>query len=215
MFARKTLMISLFVPILVAGCSAQTTKSVTQAVKPANAKFATSVPVGPGPSGTYTVQAQPAPGTCHFGKSSDGQPLPDPNCTPGATNPKVTADTQAQTICRSGYTSTIRPPANITGREKDANAKSYGYTGSLHDAEYDHLISLELGGDPNDARNLWVEPPSPGHKPGAGPNNPKDGVENQLHSLVCSGKVALTDAQSAIAGDWTTALAKVGHPSGK
>ena len=28
----------------------------------------------------------------------------------------------------------------------------------MGDAEYDHLISLQLGGDPNDYRNLWVEP---------------------------------------------------------
>jgi hypothetical protein len=141
--------------------------------------------------------------------------MPDPSCTPGASNPKVTAADEGQTICASGYTASIRPPANITNREKAANAKSYDYTGAMHDAEYDHLISLELGGDPNDPRNLWVEPPSPGHKAGAGPNNPKDAVENQLHSLVCSDKIPLATAQSAIATDWTTALAVVGHPSGK
>ncbi|MFI7671120.1 hypothetical protein [Nocardia sp. NPDC049526] len=217
MNTRKLLLVSLMsVPLLTAGCSHQNSKPISQAVPhPPAAHEAARVPVGPGPSGTYTVQPQPAEGSCHFGKSVSGQPLPDPACTPGATNPKVTADTLGSTICASGYTSSIRPPANITNREKDANAKSYGYTGSLHDAEYDHLVSLELGGDPNDPRNLWVEPPSPDHKPGAGPNNPKDTVENQLHSLVCSGKVALTDAQDAIVADWTTALATVGHPDGK
>ncbi|WP_308428874.1 hypothetical protein [Streptomyces xanthochromogenes] len=114
------------------------------------------------------------------------------------------------TICASGYTSTIRPPESVTGVEKTANAKSYAYTGALHDAEYDHLVSLELGGDPNDSRNLWVEPPSPGHKAGAGPNNPKDSVESKLHTAVCSGKVQLAAAQKAIAADWTTALATLG-----
>nr|WP_329460987.1 hypothetical protein [Streptomyces sp. NBC_01431] len=114
------------------------------------------------------------------------------------------------TICQSGYTSTIRPPASITDPEKRANAKSYGYTGSLHDAEEDHLISLELGGDPNDPHNLWVEPPSPGHKAGAGPNNPKDSVESKLHTAICSGKASLAAAQNAIATDWTTALARLG-----
>jgi hypothetical protein len=218
MYSRKTLISLsasiLCVPMLIAGCSsADARKSPVAAANQPGAKAA--VVVGPGPSGTYTVQAQPAPGSCHYGKTSDGQPLPDPNCTPGATNPKVTSADQAQTICTGGYTSSIRPPANITGREKDANAKSYGFTGAMHDAEYDHLISLELGGDPNDPKNLWIEPPSPSHKPGAGPNNPKDTVENQLHSLVCSGKVNLADAQSAIAGNWTTALATVGHPDGK
>lgn len=169
------------------------------------------VPVGPGPQTAYTVSVQPAPGTCHYRHTVDGQPLPDSGCTPGATNPRVTQDDLTSTICRSGYTSSIRPPSSITGREKSADAKAYGYSASLSDAEYDHLISLELGGDPNDARNLWVEPPSPGHRPGTGVNNPKDKVENTLHSLVCSGQVQLAAAQSAIATDWTTALHTVGH----
>ncbi|WP_030810534.1 hypothetical protein [Streptomyces sp. NRRL S-337] len=169
-----------------------------------------AIAVGPGPQGAYTVQRQPAPGTCHVRHTAGKQPLPDPKCTPGATNPKVTAATLRSTICRSGYTKDIRPPVNITGREKKANAASYGYTGPLHDAEYDHLISLQLGGDPNDPRNLWVEPPSPGHRPGAGPNNPKDVVENRLKAAICAGKADLTKAQEAIARDWTTAEAVLG-----
>ncbi|WP_053727057.1 hypothetical protein [Streptomyces sp. WM6378] len=48
------------------------------------------------------------------------------------------------TICQSGYTSTLRPAASITGAEKAANAKSYGYTGALHDAEYDRLVVLQV-----------------------------------------------------------------------
>lgn len=59
-------------------------------------------------------------------------------------------------------------------------------------------MPLELGGDPNDPRNLWVQPgPSP---------NPKDDVELQLHDLVCQGTVPITIAQQAIATDWTTAV---------
>ncbi|MFJ8309913.1 MULTISPECIES: hypothetical protein [unclassified Streptomyces] len=165
---------------------------------------------GPGAQAKYTVQAQPAPGSCHYRYTADKQPLPDPKCTPGALNPKVTQTTLKSTVCQSGYTATIRPPVSVTGPEKTANAKSYGYTGPLGDAEYDHLISLVLGGDPDDPRNIWVEPPSPDHKPGGGPNNPKDGVEAKLSSAVCSGKVQLAAAQTAIATDWTTAVAKLG-----
>ncbi|MGV9674031.1 hypothetical protein ACWDSJ_02010 [Nocardia sp. NPDC003482] len=219
MNTRPALMVSIALLVLVGGCGQQSAQRLAR--PPATAQAgpalidAAPVPVGPGPSGTYTVQPQPAPGSCHSRTASNGQPLPDPACTPGATNPAVTQDNIDSTICRGGYTSSIRPPASITDREKDANAKSYGYTGNLHDAEYDHLISLELGGDPNDPRNLWVEPPSPGHKPGSGPNNPKDTVENQLHELICKHTVGLGDAQSAIAADWTTALARLGHPNGK
>jgi hypothetical protein len=122
----------------------------------------------------------------------------------------VTQATLATTICRKGgYTKGIRPPASVTGKEKALNAKSYGYTGPLSGAEYDHLISLELGGDPNDPRNLWVEPPDPGHT-GHGVNNLKDPVESKLHTAVCSGKITLAAAQQAIVQDWTTALARLG-----
>ncbi|RLU86953.1 hypothetical protein CTZ27_24565 [Streptomyces griseocarneus] len=171
-----------------------------------------AIPVGAGPQPAYTVQKQPAAGSCHYQYTADKQPLPDPKCTPGATNPKVTQDTLKTTICSSGYTKGIRPPVNITSREKTANAESYGYKGSLKDYEYDHLISLQLGGDPNDPRNLWVEPPSPGHKEGAGPNNPKDVVETKLKTAICSGKTTLVKAQEAIAHDWTTALKNLGIP---
>jgi hypothetical protein len=155
------------------------------------------VPVGPGPT-DYTYQPQPAPGTCHYRTAANGETLPDPNCTPGAISPKVTEDTLATTICKTGYTKSIRPPASITAAEKQANAAAYGYSGPLSGTEYDHLVPLELGGDPNDPRNLWIEPDvSP---------NPKDGVESKLHQLVCAGRVPLAAAQQAIANDWTTAI---------
>ena len=170
---------------------------------------ASGLPYGPGPQAHYTVQKQPAPGTCHY-SSYKSQPLPDRHCTPGALNPKVTTSTLKATICNPhGYTSKIRPPASVTGREKVANARSYGFKtdkASLHDAEYDHLVSLQLGGDPNDPRNLWIEPPSPGHTPGAGPNNDK----THLHTAICNGSVTLAAAQKAIATNWVTAETKLG-----
>jgi hypothetical protein len=155
------------------------------------------VPVGPGPT-DYSVQTQPTPGSCHYRLAASGDTLPDPACTPGATNPKVTPDTLDDTICRTGYTKSIRPSRKITGVEKQANAAAYSYTGTLSGVEFDHLVPLQVGGDPNDPRNLWVEP-------GASPN-PKDAVESQLHDLVCARIVALASAQQAIADDWTTAL---------
>jgi hypothetical protein len=162
---------------------------------------AADVAMGPGPT-YYTVQVQPAPGTCQYRTAANGQTLPDPNCTPGAISPKVTQDTLDTTICRTGYTKSIRPPASITEIEKRENAAAYGYTGLLKGVEYDHLVPLEVGGDPNDPRNLWIEP-------GASPN-PKDGVESKLHQLVCEGRVPLAAAQEAIADDWTTAMGVAG-----
>ena len=168
------------------------------------------IPVGAGPQTTYTVQQQPPAGSCHY-RYEKGEPLEDSKCNPGAISPAVTQANLATTICRKGgYTKNIRPPESITRQEKKLNAASYGYKDSLGDAEYDHLISLQLGGDPNDARNLWVEPADPGHKPGGGVNNKKDPVETKLHTAVCSGKVTLKAAQQAIVTDWTTALSRLG-----
>ena len=176
------------------------------------ASAATYPPNGPGPRLHYTVQKQPAPGHCHYRYTTAHQPLPDPRCTPGALNPKVTQGTIATTICRAGYTAMIRPPTSISNPEKMANARSYQYPTRLSFAEYDHLVPLELGGDPNDARNLWVEPPSPGHNVTSGVHNPKDTVESRAKYLVCHGKVKLIVMQRAMAENWTTALTAVGHP---
>ncbi|MPY34770.1 hypothetical protein FNH09_27100 [Streptomyces adustus] len=169
-----------------------------------------AIAVGAGPQKKYTVQQQPAAGTCHY-RYDKREPLQDPACTPGAISPAVTQANLKSTICRKGgYTSGVRPSTYVTAREKKLNAASYGFTGRMGDAEYDHLISLQLGGDPNDARNLWVEPADPGHRKGSGVNNLKDPVETKLHTAVCSGKVTLAAAQQAIATDWTTALSSLG-----
>src|SRR5450755_1403123 len=99
----------------------------------------------------YTVQPQPPPGSCHP-RGRGLFSLPDRRCTPGATNPAVAQATIAQTICRAGYSTSMRPPESVTEREKRASLAAYGDHRPLHAYEYDHLISLELGGAPNDPR---------------------------------------------------------------
>ena len=153
------------------------------------------------PSSGASTAATPSAtgGTCHARPG----PLPDPVCTPGVTNPQVTQQNIASTICKSGWTATIRPPANYTNKLKADGIRAYGYsTTNMSAYEEDHLISLELGGAPSDPKNLWPEP-------GASPN-PKDKVENDLNHAVCSGKVKLADAQRAIATDWTSAERTLG-----
>jgi hypothetical protein len=157
---------------------------------------------GPGPLATYTIQTQPPAGSCHYTYVGTA-PLPDPSCTPGALNPQVTQASIGTTICQGGYTASIRPPESVTEPEKIANAASYDYTGPLSTAEYDHLVPLELGGDPNDPANLWVEP---NDLPAAtSVTNSKDVLENRLNDLVCSGQLTLAAAQEAIATDWVSA----------
>jgi hypothetical protein len=141
----------------------------------------------------YVVQRQPPKDSCH----AQGRGLfvlPDPRCTPGALNAAVNQGDIYRTICREGWTETVRPPEAITEAEKRASMQAYGDTGPLHAYEYDHLVPLELGGAPNDPRNLW---PEPGTSP-----NPKDHVEWALNRLVCEGRVPLARAQEEIATNW-------------
>jgi hypothetical protein len=145
--------------------------------------------------GLVTDDEHLVPGQCHARPAAGGQPLPDPACTPGGIDPAVTQADLATTICRPGYTATVRPPASDTGRWKIRTYVFYGLD-TATSGEYDHLVPLELGGT-NSTSNLWVEM-------GAIPN-PKDKVENRLHQEVCAGKLTLAAAQQAIATDWTTA----------
>ena len=140
--------------------------------------------------------AVPAPGTCHI-SNRNNQLLPDHGCTPGTTNPDVRQDNLNSTICKTGWTKTVRPPVSVTIKLKKQIDQAYGLSTSTQ-GELDHLISLELGGAPSDPRNLWVEPgPIP---------NPKDEVENQLHEAVCAGLISLQVGQQNIAVAWTTAI---------
>ena len=107
--------------------------------------------------------------------------------TPGVLNPDVTQATIGSTICRRGWTRTIRPPVEYTNALKVKQMRAYGETGSVSDYQEDHLISLELGGDPTDPRNLWPEP-----SPRAAA---VDEIENQLNALVCDRSLSLADAQ--------------------
>ncbi|MDC8453590.1 MAG: hypothetical protein LV477_11870 [Candidatus Nitrosotalea sp.] len=136
--------------------------------------------------------SQLIPANC---KSVNG--LPDSKCTPGAINLQVTQDNIKNTICKSGYTKTVRPPASYTESLKVKLMKSYGIKDSMKDYELDHLIPLEVGGNPTDVKNLWPEP-----RYGNNTASMKDSVENYLHEQVCSGNIKLGDAQKEIAINW-------------
>jgi len=128
-------------------------------------------------------------------QARDGNQLPDPVCTPGATNPAVTQATISTTICKPGWTATIRPSTSVTNRIKKEAIAAYGdYAGAATgNYELDHLISLELGGAPDAVANLWPE---------KGLHNAKDPVENAAKRAVCAHQLTLADAQHAIATNW-------------
>jgi hypothetical protein len=111
----------------------------------------------------------------------------DPALTPGVVNAAVTQATIRSTICRRGWTRTVRPPTGYTNALKRKQMRMYDEHGPPSAYQEDHLISLELGGDPTDPRNLWPEP-----YPRA---SSVDRIENELNAQVCSGALSLWDAQ--------------------
>jgi hypothetical protein len=112
--------------------------------------------------------------------------------TPGVVNPDVTQATIRQTICVRGWTATVRPPVDYTNDLKRKGLMQYGLHGPLSAFQEDHLISLELGGNPTDPRNLWPEP-----YPRAAA---VDKIENELNHAVCSGRLTLAQAQREESG---------------
>jgi hypothetical protein len=187
--------------LVLSGCTAGTAAHSGQTSGSPPEPTATTGTIAYSTASGQTVQPQPAPGSCHsIGSSRYSRP--DPRCTPGALNPAVTQATIGRTICRRGWTETIRPPERVTEPEKAASMAAYGESGPRHDYEYDHVVPLELGGAVNDPRNLWPEP-------GTSPNL-KDAVEDDLRQKVCDGLMTLAQAQRGIATNWVTFAAAGG-----
>ena len=122
--------------------------------------------------------------------------LPDPKLSPGDV---LTSDPKL--VCVSGYASSVR---NVPQSLKEQVYRRYGIL-SRQPGEYeiDHIVSLQLGGS-NSLRNLYPQSyrtqPLNAHV--------KDALENRLHALACSGRITLTDAQTAISTNWTAAYVK-------
>ena len=149
---------------------------------------------------------------------SNGFPIPDPSCTPGAINPTLTADVLRNPAFR---TSCVRNNTT-TEAEKNQTYAWYGTphpehnTGPTQTCELDHLISLELGGA-DTLDNIW-----PQCGPGGVPVSQeyfkqKDMVENYLAKQVKDGSIELAAAQKGISTDWTQYLdaARAACPGGR
>jgi hypothetical protein len=197
---------ALVATVVLAGCSA------------APASPPTSQPIAVEPTSTPPAVAEPASGSQPMLPLTSSAPtawapsprsktaacvsqggLPDPECNPGAIDPRVSQANIATTICVSGYTAKVRPAVSLTDRIKGQQMAAYGLEGKrLADYELDHLVSLEVGGAPADVANLWPEPWY-----GNNSAHQKDAVENYLHEQVCRGAMQLVDAQRQIATNWT------------
>lgn len=131
--------------------------------------------------------------------------LPDPACTPGAVDVRVTVE-----ILCSRRTKEVR---HTWRRITIDSFTAYGVSRDDGVArEDDHLISLELGGADNDIANHF---PQAYEDPVALKDgklsddelgaHAKDKVENWLHRRVCAKELPLADAQRMIATNWVAA----------
>ena len=113
-------------------------------------------------------------------------------------NPGVTQDNIGETICKRGWTATIRPPVSYTNRIKRELMTDDGIPWvDAHLYELDHWVPIELGGHPSDPANLRLQAwdgPDGAHA--------KDVVETRMKRKVCAGEVSLKDAQACIWFDW-------------
>ncbi len=121
---------------------------------------------------------------------------------PGAVNADIVQGNIGQNICNKNWsTSSERPSSNYTTALKIKQLVELGLKDTrTGDYEEDHLISLELGGNPTDPNNLWPEPYTASIANGGAKK--KDLVENFLHAQICAGTITLVNAQKEIATDW-------------
>lgn len=193
--------------IALAACSSSTTS--TSSTAPPSMSTPSSAPPPP-PTSTPTpasvpvTPTLPAPAPPRHCRERHG--LPDRTCTPGAINLSVTQASLASTICKAGWTATVRPPSSYTEPLKIRQITQYGYADtSLADYEEDHLVPLELGGSPASPANLWPEPHA-----GTYGSRAKDTVENAARAAVCNGRQTLAAMQHAMETNWETLARKLG-----
>lgn len=105
----------------------------------------------------------------------------------GAYNAAVTPATVGTTICVSGYSSRVRPPLSYTAPLKRRLIAEHHLPGTTSDYQLDHMISLSVGGDPRDLRNLWMEPIAQATK--------ADRLEARWHRRICDGSWGLRYTQ--------------------
>jgi len=130
-----------------------------------------------------------------------------PSWAIGAVNPEIRTPEQiAATICNAEWrTGSVRPAVGYTDKLKIVQLKQLGFADQYPaDYEEDHLISLELGGNPIDPKNLWPEPYKASIPDGGARS--KDKVEDYLHAEVCAGRISLRHAQQQIVADWYAVL---------
>lgn len=165
---------------------------------------------------------------CGSGEGTKPKPHPSPSSTPvgpdvchvnGVTycalnptvqgndlkNDKIGTNNFSTTICKTGWTATIRPPQQFTSKLKQDQLVKFHLPGTISNYEGDHRIPLELGGHPVflPQGGTWIlvaETNFSDESPGS--PNPKDSDEGTLRQKVCAGTLTLRDAQNQLIAKW-------------
>jgi hypothetical protein len=122
--------------------------------------------------------------------------LPDARLTPGATKYAT-----REQVCALGPEEDERRPRAELAREVFRQYRIV--KPAPRSVEVDYLITPTLGGA-EDIRNLWPQP----YSSGVWNARVKDALEDFMREKVCSGEMALADAQAEMAKDWVAAYRK-------
>ena len=123
---------------------------------------------------------------------------------PSMLDERVTQQTVADTICRPGYADSVSPPLDKLMQYKNRLLAEQGISSSAGIGyALDRRVPIVLGGSPDSPANLGLLPWA-GHTG----ERRKELLTAKLKRCVCAGKLRLSDAQAAIAGDWPTTYAR-------
>ena len=96
----------------------------------------------------------------------------------------------------------MRPPARYTNALKKLQLADWGYSDqNMKDYEEDHLVPLEVGGDPSDPKNLWPQPYNVTWGAIA-----KDKLENYVKRAVCTKEMTLDQGRALFKTNWIEAF---------
>jgi hypothetical protein len=124
---------------------------------------------------------------------------------PSMLDERVTQQSVADTICKPGYADTVSPPVDEMMAHKNRLLAQRGIDAD-DSTEYalDRRVPIVLGGSPDAPDNFDLLPWG-GHRG----ERRKELLTAQLKRCVCAGKMSLSAAQAAIAGDWPAQYARL------
>jgi hypothetical protein len=116
----------------------------------------------------------------------------DPSLTPGAIDTGITQKNVESTVCVTGYTKTVRPPAYYTNELKKRQMREY-VCADMNPRYYkeDRLVPISVGGNPGDPLSLWPEPRISEWNAGK-----KDQFELVIYHIVCAQEITLCGSKA-------------------